>query len=134
MSKRSLQKLPLAAASALTAGLGCLFALLLCLLFAAAASASEDPTAHLSLYGEITFALSMFFCGFVGAKLCEDTRFLRGVLSGAILLLIAITGSFAFGGNCGFAKAAVLCGIGAFLCCCGALLGAKEPKRRRKRK
>ena len=69
MSKRTLSKLPLTAAAALTAAFGCLFALLLCLLFAFAASAAEDPTAHLSLYGEIAFGLSMLFCGFVGALL-----------------------------------------------------------------
>ncbi len=132
MSKRFLNKLPFAAAAALTAGFGCLLSLILCLLFAAAASAAEDPTAHLSLYGEIVFALSMLFCGFVGARLCDGERFLRGILAGAILLLIAITGSFAFGGTSSFAKIAVLCGVGAFLCCCGAVLGAKEPKRKRR--
>ena len=132
MSKRTLSKLPLTAAAALTAAFGCLFALILCLLFAFAASAAEDPTAHLSLYGEIVFGLSMLFCGFVGARLCDGERFLRGILAGAMLLLAAVTGSFAFGGEGSFAKIAVLCSIGAFLCCGGALLGSKEPKRRRR--
>ena len=130
MSKRTLNKLPLAAAAALTAAFGCLFALFLCLVFAFAAAAADDPTASLSLYGEITFGLSMFFCGFVGARLCDGERFLRGLLAGAMLLLTAVAGSFAFGGESSFAKIAVLCSIGAFLCCCGALLGAREPKRK----
>ena len=131
MSKRMLSKLPLTAAAALTAAFGCLFALILCLLFAFAASAAEDPTAHLSLYGEIAFGLSMLFCGFVGARLCDGERFLRGILAGAFLLLLAVAGSIAFGGEGSFAKIAVLSSIGAFLCCGGAILGAKEPKRKR---
>lgn len=132
MSKRTLNKLPLMAAAALAAGFGCMFSLVLCLLFALAASAVEDSTAHLSLYGEITFELSMLFCGFVGAKLCDGERFLRGILAGAFLLLLAVAGSFAFVGDESFTKITIMCSLGAFLCCGGAILGAKEQKRKRR--
>ncbi len=132
MSKRTLEKLPPVTLSALAAAACCLFALLLCLLFAAAASSLDDPTAHLALYGEIVFAVTMLLCGFVGAKLAPDARFLCGMLAGGILLLLTIAASFAFGGG-NFAKSAVLCGIGVFLAAVGALLGAKEPKRKRRK-
>ena len=132
MSKRTLEKLPPVTLSALAAAACCLFALLLCLLFAAAASSLDDPTAHLALYGEIVFAVTMLLCGFVGAKLAPDARFLCGMLAGGILLLLTIAASFAFSGS-SFARAAVLCGIGVFLAAVGALLGAKEPKRKRRR-
>ena len=127
MSKRTLEKLPTVTRAALAAAASCLFALVLCLLFAAAASSLDDPTAHLSLYGEIIFAVTMLTCGLLGAKLSGDERFLSGMLSGGILLLFVIAASFAFPGG-SFAKCAVLCGIGAFLVSVGALLGAKEPK------
>ena len=129
MSKRTLEKLPPVTLSALAAAACCLFALLLCLLFATAASSLDDPTAHLALYGEIVFAVTMLLCGFVGAKLAPDARFLCGMLAGGILLLLTIA---AFSGS-SFARAAVLCGIGVFLAAVGALLGAKEPKRKRRK-
>lgn len=132
MSKRALEKLPTVTLAAIAAAGCCLFALLFCLLFAAAAASLCDPTAHLALYGETVFAVSMLLCGFVGAKLSGDARFLCGMLSGGILLLFVIAASFAFGGG-SFAKGAVLCGIGAFLTSVGALLGAKQPRRRRRR-
>ena len=124
MSKRTLEKLPTVTRAALAAAASCLFALVLCLLFAAAASSLDDPTAHLSLYGEIIFAVTMLTCGLLGAKLSGDERFLSGMLSGGILLLFVIAASFAFPGG-SFAKCAVLCGSGAFLVSVGALLGAK---------
>ena len=54
------------------------------------------------------------------------------LLAGGILLLLTIAASFAFGGS-SFARDAVLCGIGVFLAAVGALLGAKEPKRKRRK-
>ncbi len=132
MSKRTLEKLPTVTRAALAAAVSCLFALVLCLLFAAAASSLDDPTAHLSLYGEIIFAVTMLTCGLLGAKLSGDERFLSGMLSGGILLLFVIAASFAFPGG-SFAKCAVLCGIGAFLVSVGAILGAKEPKRKHRK-
>ena len=132
MSKRTLEKLPTVTRAALAAAASCLFALVLCLLFAAAASSLDDPTAHLSLYGEIIFAVTMLTCGLLGSKLSGDERFLSGMLSGGILLLFVIAASFAFPGG-SFAKCAVLCGIGAFLVSVGALLGAKEPKRKHRK-
>ena len=54
------------------------------------------------------------------------------MLAGGILLLLTIAASFAFSGS-SFARAAVLCGIGVFLAAVGALLGAKEPKRKRRK-
>lgn len=131
MSKRSLAKLSPMTLAAITAAVCCIAAVLLCLLFAAAASSLDDPTAHLALYGEIVFAAVMLLCGFLGANLAGDARFLSGMLAGGILLLFTVAASFAFGGG-NFAKSAVLCGIGAFLAAVGALLGAREPRRRRK--
>ena len=86
MSKRSLGKLPLSVRTAITVGITLVFALILCLIFCAVANAGEDPTANLSLYGEIAFGLTMLFCGFIGAKSAPDQKFMCGIMAaGAVL-------------------------------------------------
>ncbi len=131
MPKNTLEKLSLTARTALVVGVTLLFALLCCLLLAFVAGKSEDPTAHLTLYGEIAFALSMLLCGFLGARIAVDRRFVSGLLAGGIVLLLVIAGSIALGGT-SFVKEAILAALGAFIAAAGALLGAKEKKRRRK--
>lgn len=131
MPKNALEKLTLTARTALVVGVTLLFALLCCMLLAFVAGRSEDPTANLTLYGEIAFALSMLLCGFLGAKLAADRRFASGLLAGGIVLVLVIAASIAFGGT-SFVKEAILAALGAFVAATGALLGAKEKKRRRK--
>lgn len=131
MPKNALEKLTLTARTALVVGVTLLFALLCCLVLAFIAGRSEDPTAHLTLYGEIAFALSMLLCGFLGAKLAADKRFISGLVASGVMLLLVIAASIAFGGT-SFVKEAILAALGAFVAAAGALLGAKEQKRRRR--
>lgn len=131
MPKHALEKLSLPMRTALVVGVTLVFALLACLIFAFVAGRSEDPTANLALYGEIAFALSMLLCGFLGAKIAFDKRFVSGLTAGGILLLLVIAASVAFGGT-SFVKEVILAVLGAFIASMGALLGAKEKKRRRK--
>lgn len=131
MPKHLFGKLTLTARTALTVGIAMLFAISCCLLFCFVAKYSEDPTANLQLFGEIAFALSMLFCGFLGAKLAPEQRFVSGLVASGILLLLVIAASVAFGGT-SFVKEAILAALGAFVAAAGALLGAKEQKRRRK--
>lgn len=131
MSKRASEQRSILAVAAIAATAACLFALLLCLLLAAAASTLDDPTAYLGLYGALVFALSALLSGLLGARLAARERFLGGMLAGGILIACTIAASFAFADG-SFTHAAVLCGIGAFLVSVGALLGAKERKRRRR--
>ena len=132
MPKHTFAKMTMTARTALAVGVTLIFALLCCLAFTLAAMASEDPTAHLSLYGEIAFALSLLFCGFFGAKIAADQRFTAGLLAAGVLLLAVIAASVAFGGS-NFVKEVLLALLGCFMGALGALLGAKEPRRRRKR-
>ncbi len=133
MSKRSFDKLPLSVRIAITVGITLVFALILCLIFCAIANAGDDPTANLTLYGEIAFGMTMLFCGFIGAKGAPDQKFMCGVAAAGAVLLLVIAMSVVFGGD-SFAKEAILAGLGAFLAAGGALLGAKEPSRKHKRK
>ncbi len=133
MSKRSFDKLPLSVRIAITVGITLVFALILCLVFCAVANAGEDPTANLSLYGEIAFGMTMLFCGFIGAKGAPDQKFMCGIAAAGAVLLLVIAMSVVFGGD-SFAKEAMLAGLGAFLAAGGALLGAKEPSRKHKRR
>lgn len=132
MPKKSLKKLSFPARTAIALGVSVLLAFLACLLLAAVAMASEDPTAHLSIYGNAVFLLSMLFCGFFGARLAAENRFLCGLIAAGCLLLFAIAMHFALG-EIGFAKAFALAALGAFCGALGALLGAREKKRKRKR-
>lgn len=132
MPKRFIQKLPLIARAAIADGLSLLLAFVLCLLFAAIAMTSSDPTANLSLYGEILFLLSMLFCGFLGAKLSAENRFLGGMTAAGGLLLLIVIASLIIGTDSG-SLFFVLSALGAFFGAIGALFGAKEKKRRRSR-
>lgn len=132
MSKRASEQRPTLMSAVIAAAAACLFAMLVCLLFAAAALSLDDPTAHLGLYGTLAFFVSALLCGFLGAKLAKQERFIGGMLAGSLLLACVIAATFAFdGGN--FTESAVRCGIGAFLVSIGTLLGAKETKRRRRK-
>ena len=133
MQKHSFSKLPALARHLLAVCLSLLFSLILCLVMSAVAKRSSDPTAHLSLYGEIIFAFSMFFCSFVGAKSSADKKLLDGLLSSALLLLITFAVSLSFSGETSFAKEAALMLIGSATATLGAFSGATEKKRRRKR-
>lgn len=132
MPKTTISKLPIAARTAISIAAAILFALCACLLISAAAQMSEDPTAHLSLAGEIAFMLSMLLCGFLGAKFSSESRFACGLLAAGILLLFVIAASVAFGGT-SFVKEVILAILGAFFAALGSLLGAREKKRKRKR-
>lgn len=131
MPKHTLSKLPLPARTSIALGVTFLFAFLGCLAFAATAQASEDPSANLSMYGKIVFALSMLLCGFTGAKLGSESRFTDGMLGVGVMLLFVIALSLAFGGT-GFVKGILLVLLGAFMGAGGSLFGAKKTKRRKR--
>ena len=133
MSKHGFSKLPAFARYLTAMGISFLFALVLCLVMSAVAKGSEDPTANLSLYGEIIFALSMLFCGFTGAKSGTDNKLTDGILSSSLLLLTVLAASLLFSGETSFAKEITLAIIGYATAILGAFLGATEKKRRRKR-
>ncbi|MBQ6614445.1 MAG: TIGR04086 family membrane protein [Clostridia bacterium] len=133
MPKHSFSKLPPFARYLTVSGISLLFASLLCLVMSFVAKSSGDPTANLSLYGEIIFALSMLFCGFTGAKSGSENKLLSGILSSALLLLIVFAVSLLFSGETSVAKEIILALIGSATACAGAFLGSSEKKRRRKR-
>ncbi|MBQ5389900.1 MAG: YrzE family protein [Clostridia bacterium] len=130
MPKHLFGKLTLTARTALTVGIAMLFAISCCLLFCFVAKYSEDPTANLQLFGEIAFALSMLFCGFLGAKLAGENRFAAGMLASGVMLLPVTAAAVVC--STSFVRSAILLALGAFVAAIGALLGAKESKRRRK--
>lgn len=132
MSKRSFQKLPFVARAALLAAAGAFLALFFCLLFALIAQKSSDPTANLAVYGKIAYLITLFACGFAGAKTAADDRFTSGlaacgILAAALLLLSA------FCSEAGILRKTILLLIGLFSGAIGSLLGAKEKKRKRRR-
>ncbi len=132
MPKKSLRKLPLLLRTAIAVGSALLLAFFLSLLLAAIAMSCSDPTANLTLYGEILFLLSILLCGFLGARLAAENRFLGGLAAVGELLLLTVIASLVIGtdsGNLFF----VLAALGAFFGAIGALLGAKEKKRSRSR-
>lgn len=131
MPKHAFQKLTTPARTAMVLAAVLVFALVGCLLLTLVACRSEDPTANLTLYGEVVFALSMLLCGFLGAKIAGEKRFICGLIAGGTLLLLTIAASIVFGGD-NFIKEVILAALGAFFAAGGSLLGAKEPKRRRK--
>lgn len=133
MQKRSFSKLPAIVRYLTAMGMSFLFALVLCLVMSAVAKGSEDPTASLSLYGEIIFALSMLFCGFAGAKSGTDNKLADGILSSSLLLLTVLAVSLLFSGETSFLKEVTIALIGYATAILGAFLGAPEKKRRRKR-
>lgn len=132
MPKRTLEKLSMPTKTAVTVGAGAVFALALCSLFAFAATLSDDPTANLTLYGEICFCLTMLFCGILGAKLAADKKFVCGFAAGGIMLLIA-TAAMLFLGTDSAIKTLIIALVGLFFAAAGSALGAREVKRKRRR-
>ncbi|MBE6678989.1 MAG: hypothetical protein E7598_00535 [Ruminococcaceae bacterium] len=132
MPKHSFKKLSLAARCAIVAAITVAFALSLCMIMGAVAFASEDPTKNLTLYGEICFLLSMFFCGFVGAKTAGESRFASGIFASGIVLLLVIAASVAFGGD-SFIKELTMAALGVAVSASGAALGSRETKRKHRR-
>lgn len=114
-------------------GISVIFALAACLIAAAIASKSDDPAKNLTLYGEICFGLTAFVCGFVGAKLGEENRFASGLLASTLLIIIITVISIFIGGS-QFSKKALLFTLGIIMSAIGAVIGAKEKKRKRKKR
>ena len=131
MPKHMFEKVSFSARCAICAGISALFAFVCCLVMAAIANASDDPTKNLTLYGEICYGVTMMFCGFLGAKMGGEKRFACGAVSSGVLLLAIVISSFALGGNT-FARKFVLAAIGALIASVGAILGSKTKKRRRR--
>ena len=132
MRKNSLSNLPPFVRYMVVSGSSLIFASVCSLIMGAVALASEDPTENLTLYGEIIFILSMFFCGFLGAKVAVDAKILCGILSAMLMLMIVIAASLAFGGVI-IPKALIIAAIGAVAALSGAAIGSREKKRRRQR-
>lgn len=132
MPKRSLRRLPFALRTVLVVGVAILLVLLACFALSALALAGSDPTAHLSLYGELLFLLFMLLCGFFGAKLSEEHRFLSGTTAAGGLLLIAFALSLVLGGGT-TALSLILAAFGLALGMAGAALGMREHRRGRRR-
>lgn len=132
MPKRKFDRLPAFARYAAVTGSSLIFSVLCCLIMAAVASGSENPTANLALYGEIIFLLSMFVCGFIGAKAATEGKLLCGLLSAALMLAVVAGACIALGGAV-LHKAAMLAAAGALCALLGSLLGAKEKRRKRKK-
>ena len=131
MPKRSFDKLSFPARIAITVVLGILFAFLICLAFSLVAYASDDPTKNLTLYGEICYLVTMFFCGFIGSKLNRENKFASGVFSGGAMLILSALGALVLSDN--FIKSLILAVLGMFLSAAGAALGSREPKRKRRK-
>ena len=132
MSKRTFDKLPSPARYLTVVGTSLITAVCLCLIMSGVAASSPNPTANLSLYGNIAFVISMFVCGFLGAKAATEGKFLCGILSAALMLTVIVAASIVFGGV-SFSKETLLACIGVAAAIIGALLGAREKKRKRKR-
>ena len=132
MRKNSLSNLPPFVRYMVVSGSSLIFASVCAVIMGAVAMASSDPTKNLTLYGEIIFILSMFFCGFLGAKTAVDAKFLCGILSATLMLLVVIAASLALGGNL-VPKVMLIAGIGIVAALSGAVIGSREKKRRRKR-
>ena len=132
MPKRSFKKLSMGTRCAIVVGISIIFSIILCVVMGAVANSSEDPAKNLTLYGEICFSSSMWFCGFLGAKTASENKFAAGMLSSASFLLVIVITSIFFGTN-DFVKALLLALLGLFLSATGSLIGAHEPKRKRRR-
>ena len=131
MPKRNFDKLTTPIRISITAGAGVLFALICNLFFALIAYMSSDPAANLTLYGEICLLLSMLFCGFFGAKIENEQKFVCGMASGSAMLAIVIMFALFFSSG-GFVKALILSVLSIFLCAVGAAVGSRKVKRKRR--
>ena len=132
MPKRSMQRAPLALRILLVIGAAFALALLAAAALSALALAGNDPTAHLSLYGEILFLLCMLLCGFFGARLVETRRLLCGMAAAGGLLLIAFAFSLVLGTKT-TAVSLILAAFGLALGAAGAALGMREKRRGHRR-
>ncbi len=132
MPKHVFDKLSFPARVGISAGAGAMFALACSLLFALIASMSANPSANLTLYGEICFLTSMAFCGFFGAKMGDDSKFLCGIAAGGTMLAAVVMLALLFSSG-GIVKALILSTLGMFMCAVGAAVGSREVKRKRRR-
>lgn len=131
MRKNSLSNLPPFVRYMLVSGSSLVFASICSVIMGTVAMMSSDPTKNLMLYGEIIFVFSMFFCGFLGAKVAVDAKILCGILSALLMLLVVFAASLALGGI--MPKALSIAAVGAVAALSGAAVGSREKKRRRKR-
>ena len=130
MHKRTLEKLPFFARVAIGAGIGIVSALASTLLFSLIASLSKNPTANLTLYGEISLIFAMLLCGFFGARLGGEQKLACGLVSAGILLVIEVFLALVFASN--LVKALILAAIAIFVAASGAAMGSREKKRKRR--
>ena len=133
MPKKSIKRLPMLLRTAITVGITLLLGCAACGALAMLALSADDPTAHLSLYGRCVFGLCMLFCGFLGAAFAEERRFASGIVASVCLLVPEAILFFVFGGEVG-STLLLLAGGGAALGILGALLGARERRRKRSRR
>ena len=131
MSRHASSKLSGVTRHAISVGVSLATAICLCMIISCILTSSEDPTKNLSLYGNSVFVISMFLCGFVGSKLATESRFLSGMLSSMLHLIIIVTASIVLGGS-DFMRELTLALIGVGAALLGSLVGAKEKKRKRK--
>lgn len=132
MPKRSFEKMTAPARYLIIIGAAVIFALVGCIVMSAVSLRLDDPTAHLSFFGEIIFVLTMLICAFLGAKTAPESKFFCGMICSAILLLAVVAASVALGGT-SFIKEVIIASVGVVAAISGALMGAKEKKRKRKR-
>lgn len=132
MPKHSFSKMSLLARCAIVTAISVVFAFALCMIMSAISMASDDPTKNLTLYGEICFGASMFFCGFLGAKTAAEDRFANGIISAGMMLVVVIAASIVFGGD-SFLKEVIIAVLGLIASAAGAALGSRETKRKRRR-
>lgn len=131
MPKRMIEKLSFPARTAVAVAAAAVAALALCAVFAFIAALGDDPTANLSLYGEISFCASMLFCGILGAKLASDKRFVCGVAAGSAMLLLTAVCALILADD--LIKALILAALGLFISAAGSAIGSREVKRKRRR-
>lgn len=130
MPKRTLDKLTLPARVAIGTCIGILSVLALSLLFSLVAMLSKDPTANLTLYGEISLLCSMLLCGFFGARTGGDQKLACGLISAGILMVLAVMLALIFASS--VVKALLLAALGMFVAAAGAALGSREKRRKRR--
>lgn len=131
MPKRMFEKMSFPVRTAVAVALTAVFALALCAIFAFAAKCTEDPTANLTLYGEICYCVSMLFCGAVGAKMGAENKFASGIAAGGGALLVVAIAALILSDS--FIKSLILAALGLFLCAAGSAVGSREVKRKRRR-
>lgn len=132
MPRHTLDKISLPIRTVIVCTASLILSLLLCLIASIVSKNSDDPTSHLTLYGEICFLMSMLFCGFSGAKIAKEKRFASGMLSGTAILIVIFVLSL-FLSHERFLKRIIILALGAFASATGSALGASEKKRKRRK-